>query len=125
MNDQPMESRDKYRSVIIDTRDGSITDTGGSEEHATITPDGGHQFQKTEFRTTTLDGYILKQGDVAFRCTKCATGPWSTHVMNRCTACQHYACILCTVQTPAGNLCTPCAKALQHNNLIKSLLSIR
>lgn len=124
MNDQPVQSRDTYRNVIINTRDGKVTELGGSDEHATVTPDGGHDFKKIEIRTTTLDGYVLQPKDEAFQCTKCLTGPWSRTIMTRCAACRHYACVTCTAQTPAGPLCTSCAKALRRQVLRAWFLSI-
>lgn len=125
MNDQPVTSHDAFRTIIAHARDNTITDLGGSEEHGTLAPDGGHDFQKTQVRRETLDGYVLKEGEVALRCTKCGSGPWSHHVMARCTGCQLYVCIGCRKQMPAGPLCVLCAKAVERAARIQFFRSIR
>jgi hypothetical protein len=121
----PVESSETVRKVITDPS-GTIIFVGGSEDRATTAPDGSVSHTRTEIRTSTLDGHVLdcEHGDTAHICPTCGIGPYSRHAMTTCQSCRRYICLACAQQTPAGVLCTTCAKTARRLALVRFFLDI-
>jgi hypothetical protein len=113
MDNQPIVTRNVQRAVIVHTN-GTMTFLGGTDEHSTLDELGGVTSVTTTLTIATIDGHILAQGDIAFQCTHCQTGPWSRSAMTTCTLCRRLVCVHCAQQHPIGTLCLPCYQAARR-----------
>lgn len=113
-SDTPVETVEVVNTVILNP-DGTTTLVGSTREIAVVLPDGGHRYERTTARVTTLDGHVLdaEHGDTAHHCPQCGIGPYSRHVMSTCASCQRYVCRACTAIDHAAILCTTCHAAIK------------
>lgn len=123
MDNTPVHTTTIQRMIIAHP-DGTITTLGGTDERSTLDENGGHEYAKTDITIATLDGHVLKNGDVAHQCPTCKTGPWSTHAMSVCNGCHRLVCLPCTTTSSAGTLCGSCNAILRRHAFKQWLCSI-